>query len=72
MSTFDAAQNAGEVLRQLIRENYATQQDFADEYSMDIRTVNRYINDGSNKVATIQWLAELFNVDIIRFFTPVE
>lgn len=72
MSTFDAAQNAGEVLRQLIRENYATQQDFADEYSMDIRTVNRYINDGINKVATIQWLAELFNVDIIRFFTPVE
>ncbi len=71
MSGFDAEKNAGEVLRLLIQENYATQQDFADDYVTDIRNVSRYINEGIKKVSTIQSLAEFFNVEVTRFFTPV-
>ena len=60
---------AGNKLRQLIKETYPTQEDFAFDYPMDIRTVSRYINEGINKINVIQELAEFFNVPFIYFFT---
>ena len=60
---------AGKTLRRLIRENYTSQQEFADEYGMEIRSVNRYINNGINKLDIIQELAQYFNLTVIEFLT---
>ena len=68
MSEIDAAIKAGEVLRKLINENYNTQEDFAFEFGCDIRTVNRYVNNGINKLDLLQELAKFFDIDIIDFF----
>ncbi len=46
MNEKDAALFAGDVLRQLIKENFPSQEEFAYEYHADIRTINRYINEG--------------------------
>lgn len=59
---------AGEKLRQLIQANYTSQDEFAYEFGCDIRTVNRYINEGINKVDVIQELAEYFGVGFEEFF----
>ena len=59
---------AGEVLRKLILENYPSQEEFAFDFGTDIRTVSRYINNGINKINTVQELAEFFQVDFTYFF----
>lgn len=68
MSMLSKEQIAGRYLRTLINENYDTQQDFAYDYGLEIRTVSRYINDGINKISVIQELADFFNVDFLDFF----
>ena len=68
MSDFDATKRAGEVLRKLIQENYASQEEFAYDYGADIRTISRYINNGINKIDVIQELAEFFDVPFEYFF----
>lgn len=60
---------AGEKLRQLIKENYRTQEEFADRYGMELRTVSRYVNQGIKDVDVIQELANFFGVDFFFFFT---
>ncbi len=65
-------QIAGKTLRRLIRENYTSQQEFADEYGMEIRSVNRYINNGINKLDIIQELAQYFNLTVIEFLTDTD
>lgn len=72
MSEFDAAINAGTVLRNLIKQNYPSQEEFAFDFGADIRTISRYINQGINKVDMLQLLAEFFDIDISQFFIPVE
>lgn len=59
---------AGEKLRQLIKANYSSQEEFAFDYPMDLRTVSRYINNGITKIDTIQELAEFFKVPFVTFF----
>lgn len=59
---------AGKNLRKLINDNYSSQEDFAYDYGADVRTVNRYINEGINKVSVIQELAEYFDVEFAYFF----
>lgn len=59
---------AGQKLRQLIKNNFKTQQEFADRYGWDIRTVSRYINDGIKDVDIIQELADYFQIDFFDFF----
>lgn len=61
-------QIAGEVLRKLIRENYPSQEEFAYDYGIDIRTLSRYINQGINKIDVIQELARFFKLDFVDFF----
>lgn len=59
---------AGETLRRLIKENYSSQEEFAYEYGIELRTISRYINNGINKVNVIQELAEFFNISFTDFF----
>ena len=59
---------AGEKLRKLIQENYSSQEEFAVEYGADVRTINRYINNGINKVSVIQELANFFGITFKDFF----
>ena len=68
MSNIDYTLRAGQKLRELINQNYRTQEDFAYDFGADLRTVNRYVNEGINKLNVIQELAEYFGVDIKYFF----
>ena len=68
MAPLSPQQIAGLKLRKLIQENYKSQQDFADDFGLDLRAVNRYINQGITKVPTIQELAMFFNIEFIDFF----
>ncbi len=69
MTDMSPQMKAGQKLRQLISENYRTQEEFAERFNTDIRTINRYINQGINKIAVIQELADLFHMDFVDFFT---
>lgn len=69
MSDLDFALCAGKRLRQLIKENYSSQEEFAYDFGLEIRTVSRYINNGINKVSVVQELAEFFSVPFTSFFT---
>lgn len=69
MSELDLALCAGKRLRQLINENYSSQEEFAYDYGLEIRTVSRYINNGINKVNIIQELSEFFCVPFTSFFS---
>ena len=64
-----AAGRAGKNLRRLIQQNYSSQEEFAIDFGTELRTVNRYINSGINKVNIIQELAAFFEVDFVSFFT---
>lgn len=68
MTKLSPQQKAGNMLRRLIQENYPSQEEFAYDYGLDIRSVSRYINNGINKIDTIQELAEFFKVDFADFF----
>ena len=68
MGNLTPQKNAGETLRKLIRENYASQEEFANDYGADLRTISRYINNGINNIGVIQELAIFFDVDFISFF----
>ncbi len=68
MKNMSPQQCAGLKLRQLIQANYSTQEEFALDFGLEIRTVNRYINNGINKIDTIQELAAYFKVDFVDFF----
>ncbi len=61
-------QLAGKNLRRLLRDINITQEEFAFQYSADVRTVNRYINKGIPKVSTIQEIAEYLDVDFLEFW----
>ncbi len=60
---------AGNKLRKLIAENFDSQEDFAYEFGIDVRTVSRYINNGINKLDILQELADWFGIEIMDFFT---
>ena len=68
MSDLDFALCAGKRLRQLIKENYSSQEEFAYDFGLEIRTVSRYINNGINKINVVQELADFFSVPFTSFF----
>ena len=72
MSSLSPQQIAGKNLRRLIQENFPSQEEFAFEYGLEIRTVSRYINNGINKIDAIQSLADFFKVDFMAFFIEKE
>lgn len=68
MSQLPASRKAGNALRRLIQAHYGSQEEFAYDYGLDLRTVSRYINNGITKVDVIQELADFFEVDFSYFF----
>ena len=72
MNDYDATKQAGKKLRQLIHENYATQEEFAIDFGTDVRTVSRYVNSGINKVSVLQELAAFFHISVIDFLKQDE
>ncbi len=69
MGLLSPKQLAGNTLRRLIQENYTSQEEFAYDFGMEIRTVSRYINSGINKTDTIQELADFFGINFRDFFS---
>ena len=69
MGEINFQQKAGLYLKKLIQENYSSQEDFADDFGTDIRTVSRYVNNGINKISTIQELSLFFGVSFQDFFS---
>lgn len=65
---FTPQQKAGHKLRELLKENDISQEQFAKLFNIDVRTCNRYINIGINKVDVLQQLADYFHIDIEEFF----
>lgn len=68
MPKVDAHILAGIILRTLIEKNYNSQEEFAYDFGADVRTINRYINEGIRKIDTVQQLAEFFDMDFVDFF----
>jgi len=64
----NAEKLAGEKLRLLLKENDLTQEEFSKLFGIDVRTCNRFINEGITKVATLEELATFFNTKISDFF----
>lgn len=58
---------AGMTLRRLIKEHYRSQEEFADSYGTDVRTVSRYVNKGIDSLDTIQQLAMHFQISFYDF-----
>ena len=67
MDNMDASLRAGKCLRLLIQQNYSTQEEFAFDIHAELRTVNRWINQGISKIDTIQYLANHFGLTLIEF-----
>ncbi len=59
---------AGLVLKRLIQERYSSQEEFALDYGMELRTVSRYVNQGINKISVVQELADFFALEFEDFF----
>ncbi|MBQ4103533.1 MAG: helix-turn-helix transcriptional regulator [Clostridia bacterium] len=68
MSDIALKKKAGETLRRLIKENYTTQEEFAYDYGLEIRTVSRYINEGIKDSDKVEELAKFFNVPWFYFY----
>lgn len=60
---------AGLALKHLMKENYASQLDFAEHFGVDLRTVNRYVAVGINKMVTVEEIADFFDMDLIEFLS---
>ncbi|WP_033117927.1 MULTISPECIES: helix-turn-helix domain-containing protein [Intestinimonas] len=68
MSSWTPQQKAGLVLKRLIQERYSSQEEFALDYGMELRTVSRYVNQGINKISVVQELADFFALEFEDFF----
>lgn len=55
---------AGANLKRLMKENQLTQEDFAEAFCADDRTVRRWISQGINNITLIGEIADFFNVSI--------
>ena len=69
MSKLSPQMQAGQRLRELIAENFDSQEEFAYEFGADVRTISRYVNQGINKVDVIYELADWFGVEFKSFFS---
>lgn len=60
---------AGANLKRLLKEFGKTQEDFADEFCVDVRTVRRWVSNGIDKLSLVQQIAEHFNVDVLSILS---
>ena len=57
---------AGEDLRRLIQNSeYRTQEEFAFEFDVDVKTISRWINHGIYNLHKIEKIAEFFDIDVL-------
>lgn len=71
-STDSLTERASENLRRLVTEKYNTQQDFADDFGISLRTASRWINrNKALALSDIEELAVFFSVDPMYFLRPV-
>lgn len=47
--------------------NYSSQQEFADDFGVELRTVNRYVTTGIGEIVTIQEIADFFGMDLPEY-----
>lgn len=69
MSNLSPEKVAGNALRKLIKDNYSSQEDFAWDYGLELRTVSRYVNNGISKLAVVDELATFFGMTWEEFLT---
>lgn len=62
---------ARKYLRFLIEQDYSMQEEFALDIHVELRTVNRWINNGISKVDTIQYLADRFGLTFLEIFRAI-
>ena len=56
---------AGTNLKRLIAESgYRTQQEFANAFGTDVRTVNRWVNNGLRNLDTVEEIADFLGVSV--------
>ena len=67
MKNIDYSIAAGAALRYLIKKNDSSQQEFADDFGVELRTVNRYVTTGIGKIVTIQEIADFFGMDLPEY-----
>ncbi|MCQ2771826.1 MAG: helix-turn-helix domain-containing protein [Bacilli bacterium] len=69
--TTDLALRAGQNLKRLLEEK-GWSQEYAEERISNTfnngRSIRRYIKNGINKLDTIQYIARIFEVDVMEFF----
>ena len=51
---------AGAKLKCLLKERGLTQEDFADKFCVDVRTIRRWVNGGMHDLRQIQQIADFF------------
>ena len=55
----------GENLKRLIKESeYRTQERFAEEAFVDVRTVRRWVKNGIDSISTVAMVADILDVDV--------
>ena len=67
MKNIDYSIAAGAALKYLIKKHYSSQQEFADDFGVELRTVNRYVTTGIGKIVTIQEIADFFGMDLPEY-----
>ena len=66
MLTTLSSKRIGANLKRLIQESkYGTQEEFAEAYNADVRTVRRWIKNGINDIYTIEYVAKTLGVDVM-------
>ena len=55
---------AGANLKRLLKETGRTQEDFADEFYYDVRTIRRWIRNGIDSISLIEKIADFFGVSV--------
>ena len=67
----DLAQRAGQNLKRLLEEK-GWSQEYAEEKISNTfnngRSIRRWIQNGINKLDTIEYIAKIFGVDVMEFF----
>lgn len=58
---------AGLALKSLIKEHYSSQQEFADDFGVELRTVSRYVTAGIRNMVTIEEIADFFGMDLLEY-----
>lgn len=58
---------AGDNVKRLIKESdYQTQENFADLFGAEIRTVSRWLNGGIKNLDTLQEIASFLGVEVLE------